>query len=222
MPRFQRLQALPAASGTEPGTITPSTYNAIRKALIELDKRFDRIELLSSPDITIKNSESGYTAILKRRSTSSASAPCSFGAVYSPVGETVTRAILGGALMCGDQNFAVPHYTVATSTDGAADGEWLVEISLSGIEFATDDDDVVFLPGVVTASGTPAWNLVSYSGVENYTDNTNPSTPGGSGTIVIPIGRIIVTNDAVQFFPTGCGDIYVTQCAGILRFTRGG
>lgn len=141
---------------------------------------------------------------------------CPFGEIIDVDDGTYTKAIRGGAMLCGDKNFNVPFRGVGLAVDS-----WtLVKITLTGIEFASDDDDEIFLPGVITASGTPSWGTVSYTGSESYTSNTNPSDPTGTGTIVIPIGILKVTDGVATFEPTGCGTIRVSQCAGILSHTR--
>lgn len=147
----------------------------------------------------------------------SASTACPFGEIITVDDGTFTSAIRGGALICGDQNFNVPYRGIALGSDGS----WLIEISLSGIDPATDDDDEIFLPGVVTAAGTPTWGSVAYTGSENYTDTTNPSTPAGTGTLIIPIGILTVASGAATFTAVGCGKITVGQCAGILSHARG-
>ena len=144
-------------------------------------------------------------------------AECPFGEIITVDDGTYTKAIRGGAMLCGDQNFNVPYRGIALGADS-----WvLLKITLTGIDPATDDDDEIFLSGVVTASGTPAWGTVTYTGSESYTPNTNPSTPAGTGTIVIPIGILKVTSGVATLTPVGCGTITVGQCAGILSHTRG-
>lgn len=145
---------------------------------------------------------------------------CSFGEIVAVSSGGYTQAIRGGAMLCGDKNFNVADRGINLA-DPAGNGSWLIQITLSGVDPATDDDNEIFLSGVVTASGTPAWGSVAYTGSENYTANTNPSTPAGTGTIVIPIGILTVDSGAATFTPVGCGTITVGQCAGILSHSRG-
>ena len=149
-------------------------------------------------------------------STSGATA-CPFGEIITVDDGTYTRAISGGVFLCGDKNFNVPYRGIVLATSGS----WLVQLTLTGIDPATDDDDQVFLSGIITASGTPAWGTVAYTGSESYTSNTNPASPSGTGTIVIPIDILVVASGAATLTPGGCGTIEATQCGGILTHTRG-
>lgn len=150
--------------------------------------------------------------------SSSGLATCPFGEIIDVDDGTYTKAIRGGAMLCGDKNFNVPYRGISLGADS-----WtLVQITLSGITVATDDDDEIFLSGVTTSSSTPAWGTVTYTGSENYTSNTNPTSPATpTGTIVIPIGILKVVSGVATFTPTGCGTIRVSQCAGILDHSRG-
>ena len=145
---------------------------------------------------------------------------CSFGHAVLNNDPVNNRAILGGAITCGDQNFNVANYPFPVKSDGSADGQWLIEISISGITFNTDDDDSLILPGIETATGTPTWNKIAYTGSENYTSNTNPTTPTGTGTVVLPIGLLTVSGSSAQLANTGCGAFLVDQCAGVFSYSR--
>ena len=145
---------------------------------------------------------------------------CSFGEIVLNNDPTNNRAILGGAITCGDQNFNVANYPFPVNADGSADGQWLIEISISDITFNTDDDDSLILPGIETTTGTPTWNKIAYTGSENYTSNTNPTTPTGTGTVVLPIGLLTVREDKANFANTGCGSFIIDQCAGVFSYSR--
>jgi hypothetical protein len=97
-----------------------------------------------------------------------------------------------------------------------------VYIQLTGVTPNTDDDDELMLPGVATATGTPTWQTLAYTGSENYPDTTNPATPAGTGTIIVPIGTLTVADGAASFAPVNCGNIAVGQCGGTLSYSRGG
>lgn len=121
-------------------------------------------------------------------------------------------------MTCGDQNFNVANYVLDLDTDG----ERLVQIALTGVTCATDDAEEIFLPGVTTATGTPSWEVITYTGSENYDDTTNPTAPDSpTGTAIVGIGRIKILDGAATFSPTGCGTIRVGQCAGIISHSRG-
>jgi len=145
---------------------------------------------------------------------------CSFGEIVINDDATNNRAILGGSIACGDQNFNVANYPFPTNSDGSEDGEWLIEISIGGITFNTDDDDSLVLPGIETATGTPTWNKIAYTGSQNYTSNTNPTTPTGTGTVILPVGVLTVNQANATLANTGCGAFYVDQCAGVLSYSR--
>ena len=146
-----------------------------------------------------------------------AASTCPFGEIIDVSSGGFTKAIRGGAMLCGDKNYNVAWYGIDLTTPVSQ----LIQITLTGVDPASDDDDEIFLSGAVTASGTPTWGTVTYTGTENYTANTNPTTPAGTGTIVIPIGILVVAGGAATFTPVGCGTIAVGQCAGILSHSRG-
>ena len=147
-------------------------------------------------------------------------AKCSFGGIVLNDDPVNNRAIIGGAITCGDQNFNVANYPFPVKLDGTSDGQWLIEISISGISFNTDDDDSLILPGIETATGTPTWNKITYTGSENYTSNTNPTTPTGTGTVVLPVGVLNVSGGTATLANTGCGAFLVDQCAGVFSYSR--
>lgn len=167
----------------------------------------------------LKETPNGTIINLQKPGVTSTSAAnvCAFGEIITVDDGTYTRAISGGVFLCGDKTFNVPHRGIVLATSGS----WLVKLTLTGIDPATDDDDQIFLSGIITASGTPAWGTVAYTGSESYTSNTNPASPSGTGTIVIPIGILVVASGAATLTPVGCGTIEATQCGGILTHTRG-
>lgn len=138
---------------------------------------------------------------------------CAFGEAFAVDGEWFLR---GGVVYCGDKNFVVP----AQPVNATLDGEYLVSIKLAGIKANTDDDEEIILPGVKTSTGTPAWHNKVYSEGTNYDSNTNFTGPTSSGSIVVPIGRMVIEDDVVVLAFASCGNITVTQCAGILSHSR--
>ena len=55
----------------------------------------------------------------------------------------------------------------------------------------------------------------------NYDDNTEPDVSDGLGTIYVPLGKLTIDDGVASFSALTCGDITLTQCAGILGHTRG-
>lgn len=162
--------------------------------------------------------ESG-TSYVERRQPLGTTAPpaqlCAFGSAYQD--DEGDWYLLGGTVYCGDKNFYVADQLVNSSLDG----EYLVSIKLGGIKANTDDDNELILPGVKTSTGTPAWHNKAYSEGTNYDSNTNFPSPTGSGEVVVPIGRMVIEDGSVTLALASCGNITVTQCAGILSHSRG-
>ena len=140
-----------------------------------------------------------------------------FGEIFSQTidGDTA-KYIRGGLIVCGESNITVP----AQEISNTADSDKLVYISITCIS-NRDDDNQIFLPGL--ESGTEPsgnWPTVTYSETAQYPDNTNPGLESGSGTIILPIGRLRILDGAIKLFPTGNGNFIIGQCAGTLSFTR--
>ena len=171
---------------------------------------------------SINHTPTGPVISIKRQAATSSSTPCSFGRVVFNDDVTNNRAVVGGAITIGDKNFNVANYPFPAPSNGTGNGQWLVEISISGVSFNTDDDDSLVLPGIETASGTPTWAKIAYTGTENYTSNTNPSTPTGTGTVILPIGLLTVAGSSATIAATGCGAFLVDQCAGVFSSSRYG
>ena len=138
---------------------------------------------------------------------------CIFGQIV-PVPDTDPQeyAIRGGVIYCGDKNFNVENYVINI----APDRERMVQIKITGIKPNMDDDEEVILPGIETAAGTPAWEEKSGT---VYDDNTNP-TIAATGTVIIPIGKLVIDDEVASLTNVGCGNVRVSQCAGILTVDR--
>lgn len=121
----------------------------------------------------------------------------------------------GGSVNAGENTFFLAPYNV-----GSSDGQWLVQVRVNGIEFATDDDEEIFLPGGVESASGASWNLKAYSPGTNYDDHDNPATPSDTGTAYVPIGYLKIDDDVVTFRAEACGPVTITQCAGILSVQR--
>lgn len=167
----------------------------------------------------LRNSPNGITIEVAKSQgssqTASSSGICKFGTTTTTADVTPEKQVVGGVIYCGDKNFNVSNYTI----DEASDGTWLLQIKLD-CESNRDDDGEIFLPGIKTSSDTPEWNKKTWTDPTDYDDNTNPNVSDGLGTIVIPIGKITVTDNSAVFEPVACGNIVIGQCAGILSSSR--
>lgn len=139
---------------------------------------------------------------------------CSFGYVYQD--DEGDWYLQGGYVYCGDKNFYVTDHLLNTTSNSS----FLISIKLGGITANTDDDDAIILPGVKTSTSSPAWHSKSYTTGTNFDDNTNFTSPTSIGEIVVPIGKLVVADNTPSLDWSSCGNITVSQCAGILSFTR--
>jgi hypothetical protein len=147
------------------------------------------------------------------------SMPCPFGELVTIPQESgpAHKGIRGGVIYCGDKNLAADDLNI----NGFATGTRKLYIEIP-VEVNMDDDSELLLPGVKTSSkssiATGDWKTTT----DNYPDNDNPTIPGGTGTIIIPIGIVTKSESgSFTFIPNSCGDVTVNHCAGTLSFTRG-
>lgn len=175
---------------------------------------------VAGPGIILRSSRNGTVISLAgvpRTSGGGGASGCAFGSIIAITGSaTFTRGIAGGLIVCGDKNFNVP----AKGLNLEAAGKWLVSVKLDGISPNTDDDNQIMLPGVETATGSPAWDTKTWTESADYDDTTHPATPAGTGEIVLPVGILTIADGAASLAPVGCGNFTITQCAGSLGFTR--
>ena len=201
---------LPSTSGKTSLHVFKEVINFLRASRIVSVTGGRLQESPNGTRLIIDATSSGTTTGSSTRST------CNFGSIKTNDADPPEKVIIGGLLVCGDKNFAVDDYVIDTATDG----EWLVQIKLSGITCASDDDNEIFLPGVTTSSGDPTWDLKVKEEGTDYDDNTNPTSPSGTGSIVVPIGILKITDEVPNLLNLGCGNITIGQCAGILNFSR--
>ncbi len=176
-----------------------------------------RLQMRGGKGVLAKYGPNGFVVSASGKGgTSSAPPACALGQIYNPNDGFSSKAVRGGAVAIGDKNLNIPYYDL----DGVGNGQWLLEVSISGVSFNTDDDDSLMLPGIETATGSPTWNAIVYTGAQDYTDTTNPTTPTGTGTAILPIGLLTVTSGQAYFSPTGCGSFLVTQCGGVMTYAR--
>jgi hypothetical protein len=136
---------------------------------------------------------------------------CAFGSV---TGGLSGSYIKGGIIHCGDKNFTVPNYEI----DLGDNGRKLLYFEIE-CESNRDDDNEIFLPAVKTSAWEPAWEDTSD---DEYPDNTHPVLATGLGTIIVPVGELIIASGSLSAFnATGCDNITISQCAGTLSYSRG-
>lgn len=126
------------------------------------------------------------------------------------------RYIKGGIIYCGDKNINVTGTDLIISSSTPRTKLVYFEIPLT---VNMDDDNKIILPGIDTTSWTPALEEIDVS--SGYPNNTPPTLPAGTGTIIIPLGTLTVSASAWNFVGAGCGNIYIDQCSSVLYFTRG-
>jgi hypothetical protein len=144
---------------------------------------------------------------------------CNFGRIITTPAEGETpagKAIRGGIIHCGDQNFNVEPDEIDLETDGV----WLVSIEVQ-CEVNRDDDEESIIPGILTGSyGGGAWTRTAFTGSEDYPSNTNPEVATGIGYIILPIGKLTVADGVARLEQVACGHFTIGQCAGTLSYTR--
>jgi hypothetical protein len=179
-------------------TITAFWANRVREAIVALANRRD-------PEIKF----GGITR----------SQPCPFGELVDMDTGGFTRGIRGGILHVGDKNYNVPPRGINLEVNG----DWLIFLEIV-CESNRDDDESVFLPGILTSSVVnPAdfWENSSWSAgppPTQYPDNTHPDIADGIGTIIVPVGKLTVSAGVARLEPARCGNLIIGQCAGTLSY----
>lgn len=216
---FRKLPRLPRASGSEPGGILPATWNALVTNLEELENRVGSLVPENSPDISFRTSRQGFTAWLRRRGRpgSSGSDVCHFGEIIAIEHATYDVGIRGGIIHCGDQTWNISPQGINL----AASGTWLVSIAVEA-EVNRDDDEEILLPGIKTGTRpTGDWTKTAWTEGTDYPDGTAPVVATGLGTIILPIGKLIIDDGVATLEPAGCGHFTIGHCSGTLTYYRG-
>jgi len=200
---------------------TPKEGDSVKKLFAEIHAYLRSIRVVGINGIAGQESPNGTSFVIPIRDGNGSSGttdPCPFGRVVSvPDSDPPEKAIKGGIIYCGDQNWNMDDQPFVLS----ADIDWLVYIEIEA-EVNMDDDSEILLPNVKTGTRpTGDWGHVAWTEGADYPDNTNPSIPGGTGTINVPIGRLTVTDGNASFAPAGCGNITINHCAGTLSHSRG-
>ena len=146
------------------------------------------------------------------------SSACHFGEIITvPDSDPEEKAIRGGIIHCGDQNWNIDYQGLNL----AAAGAWLVSLSVD-CEVNRDDDGELLLPGVKTGTKpTGDWTKTAWTTGTDYPDNTEPVASTGNGTVILPIGKLTIADGAATLEAAGCGNFTITHCAGTIGYTRG-
>lgn len=213
-------EGLKPAGGGGAGFLSAETYEKIRKLLAYADlvpdpSQFEVVERAGKKHFRYR--AAGDPANGPAGGAAGATGGTAFCEIYTDAGDSFIR---GGVVFCGDKNFNVPGHEINL----AVSGDYLVYLEFD-CEANRDDDGELILSGILTsAETTPAsfWQTDAYSPSPptQYPDNTNPTVSTGIGTIIIPLGRLIITGGAATFSPVACGNVTVNQCAGVLSHTR--
>lgn len=196
----------------------PETWEALRKRIEDIDifpdlSDFETYKRGGKTFFRL-NKKTLEDAILDSKSEL---AGCPFGQIIKWIGEsseTIT-GIRGGIILCGDQNWNIDNQAIDLTTNGA----WLISISVS-CTANTDDDSTLLLPGIQTGTRPTSWSLTAWSEGTDYPSNTAPALPSGDGVIILPLGKLTITDGAADFEPTGCGNFTINHCVGTLSFSR--
>lgn len=210
---------IPAAAGNGPLLIRPSTWEAMRQMV-------EQLEIIPDPeqfDITRRGGKTFFRAKIRPGDTPTGTTRngllgCPFGEIIPA--EDDGKALRGGIVYCGDKNFTVAPMPIVLATDG----KWLVYLLIE-CESNRDDDEVILLPGIKTSADDVAtfFNKDPWTAgppETQYPDNENPVVSDGLGTITVPLGKLEITDGKAKFSPLGCGNITINQCGGTLSFSR--
>lgn len=154
----------------------------------------------------------------------SSSPPCNFGEIISysetegsDSSETAKRGIRGGYLEAGANIWNVPNLEINLAVSGVK----IIWLRIPVIA-NTDADDVATLSGLAS-SEIPTWE--SADGSDEYESkvipNPFPLTSPGAGVAIVPIGTLTVADGSARLTRTGCGNIIIDHCPGVLSHHRG-
>ena len=211
------LPRIPSARGTEPGVISPRTWDQLVESIAELDRRILSLRPKSSPEIKVRNlgSPEGYTLALARRSNAGPAAPgpCPFGRIYSQTTTSeepvTTYHLRGGAVSAGPGVWNVFDHEIDCTTDG-------IFVLWVETDVVANEEDGLILPGLASSS------VYGIGQGSVYPSQVLPTVESeAAGTSIVPLGSIQITDGIPTLEPSGCGSITVHHCPGSLTYTRG-
>ncbi|MEO5712158.1 MAG: hypothetical protein ABIT37_01610 [Luteolibacter sp.] len=201
-----------------------SEWNLIIKALASILVELRAVTVQSSGDIVIKRDNNGSFARLRRRirgGSAAAAGPCPFGEIITYTEGTDSDSesktgIRGGYLKAGKKYWRVPNWE-----GPAEDGKYPVWLRID-VTANTDSTNVATLSGLKT-SERPTWEHGEES--DDYEDQVIPdqfpTSDPGAGVSIVPLGVMTVADGKKTLDRTGCGNIHLTHCPGVLDYYRG-
>jgi hypothetical protein len=183
--------------------LTGETLLAWREALLK-----DRA--IPGPGITETQTEQGrlFTAAGGVGNTIFGNSPGEFWDLFE-LGEPGSGdwRVRGGTVrVSGKKTIKVPDYVVNTGTDG----EKVLYIEVP-VKINRTTDEQWPLPDLKDTNPESLDEL----DIEDATDwpaGTKPEISDGLGIVILPVGRLIVTDGVPRFIPTGFGMFYLTHC----------
>jgi hypothetical protein len=139
-------------------------------------------------------------------------ADCHFADEVSNAGVGADEpGVRGGTLIAGDQTWNVLPFPFPLGTDGV----FLIWIEV-GVTCNSEDD--LPLPNLLTST-EPTWESGAIAGGYPATVQPDGTTP--TGTAIIAIGTLTVTDGAPSWEPAGCGNITLGYCPTNITISRG-
>lgn len=210
---------VPAAAGNGSLLIKPSTWEALRR-------RVEDLEIIPDPkdfDISTRGGKTFFRIKLSGPDQEDGGG-ASGGGIGCPFGEIITvtpdegdpyKAIRGGIVAgFAESNPDVQPYELDLGTPG----KWRVSLKVQ-VEVNRDDDHQMITGGVKRVTDDPEWQLDAWTEDGNYPDNTIPNVSDGLATIYVPRGILTIADEAAKFDrATTCGNITIGCCDGSLYY----
>lgn len=204
---FTKLVRPKKATGSTPGMLHPKTWNELIDYVEQLEEAVRRLQIESTSDILATIQSGGTTLRLAKHSGSGAPpATGPFCRRYRvTVDDITTLYLMGGSVSGGTGNITIDDIELAILGEEPVDGTYLwIEASFT----AYTEDDVLLPGGDVTAATTD-------SGTE-LPENVIPTFDEPAGSVIVVLGQW--SNG--QFFPSACGNIFISHCLGSLTYSR--
>lgn len=152
----------------------------------------------------------GFTFRVRKSSSSesSSASTCSFGEIITfKDGDQTKTGIRGGVVYAGDKVWDVEPKAITLTASGTF--KVYLEVGVTA-----NVEDGALLPGIKTSTA-PEWKQAA-----QYPSQTIPTTPSGTGKVIIAAGTLTIEDGIATFDRAGCGAIQVGHCPGILTHSR--